>query len=195
MEQVLGVDIKLADAGAGNKKPDGSWVYPESMDRRGIVEVTSPPATSLLAEWARAKRAGQSQTEGGCIPLRLNELAEVCIEMLAQGWASENYAKLLAQPADERHLSCLRAGTRRAATTSIDCPTPTQTDRLSTSKTLTCRRASRTSGSAAGHGVRMAIYWVPRRSRWPGFKHSRAGPGCGSDRGAAPTIPKSGDRR
>jgi hypothetical protein len=26
LEQVLGVDIKLADAGAGDKKPDGSWV-------------------------------------------------------------------------------------------------------------------------------------------------------------------------
>lgn len=80
LEQVLGVDLKLADAGAGDKKPDGSWVYADGQERRGIVEVTSPPATSLMGEWARAKKAGQPQTEGGSIPLRLNELAQVCSE-------------------------------------------------------------------------------------------------------------------
>jgi hypothetical protein len=26
MEKVLGVEIKLADAGPGDKKPDGTWV-------------------------------------------------------------------------------------------------------------------------------------------------------------------------
>jgi hypothetical protein len=34
----------------------------------------------------------------------LNELAQVCTEILAEDWASENFDKLLAQPADERHL-------------------------------------------------------------------------------------------
>lgn len=104
MEQVLGIDIKLADAGAGDKKPDGWWIYPDSEERQGFVEITSPPAARLMSEWARAKRAGQSQVEGGSIPLRLNELAQVCTEMLATAWASENFEKLLAQPADERHL-------------------------------------------------------------------------------------------
>lgn len=28
MEQVLGVDIRLADAGGGSKMPDGSWDGP-----------------------------------------------------------------------------------------------------------------------------------------------------------------------
>ena len=37
-------------------------------------------------------------------PLRLNELAQVCTEMLAEDWAIENFDKLLAQSADERHL-------------------------------------------------------------------------------------------
>jgi hypothetical protein len=109
MEQVLGVEIKLADSGAGDKKPDGSWVYP-GQERQGIVEITSPPATSLMSEWARAKKAGQPQTEGGSIPLRLNELAQVCTEMLAEDWASENFDKLLAQPADERHLFLFARG-------------------------------------------------------------------------------------
>ncbi|TDC84703.1 hypothetical protein E1193_05115 [Micromonospora sp. KC606] len=104
LEHVLGVDIKLADAGAGDKKPDGSWVYGDGQERRGIVEVTSPPATSLMGEWARAKKAGHPQTEGGSIPLRLNELAQVCSEMLAEDWARENCDKLLAESADERHL-------------------------------------------------------------------------------------------
>lgn len=104
MEQVLGVSIKLADAGAGDKKPDGSWVNSNGLGRNGIVEVTSPPATQLMREWARAKRAGQAQTEEGSISLRLNELAQVCAELLAADWARENIAKLVAQPADERHL-------------------------------------------------------------------------------------------
>jgi hypothetical protein len=110
MEHVLGVEIKLADAGAGDKKPDGSWVYPDSQERNGIVEITSPPATSLMSKWARAKKAGQPQTESGSIPLRLNDLAQVCAEMLAEDWAKENLDKLLAQPADERHLFLFARG-------------------------------------------------------------------------------------
>lgn len=110
MEQVLGVDIRLADAGAGDKKPDGSWVYPDSGDRRGIVEITSPPATRLMGEWARAKKAGKPQTESGSIPLRWNELAQVCAEMLAEDWARDNLDKLLAEPADERHLFLFARG-------------------------------------------------------------------------------------
>lgn len=109
MEHVLGVDIKLADSGAGNKKPDGSWVYP-GVDRRGIVEITSPPATGLMTEWARAKKAGQPQTEGGLIPVPPNGLAQACIGMLAENWAIENFDKLLAQPADERHLFLFARG-------------------------------------------------------------------------------------
>lgn len=104
MEQVLGIDISLADAGAGDKMPDGSWIYPDSRGRKGIVEVTSPPSKSLLAEWARAKREGQPQTESGSIPTRLNQLAQVCAETLATQWACQNFEKLLSQSADERHL-------------------------------------------------------------------------------------------
>ncbi|MFC0030089.1 hypothetical protein ACFFMM_11200 [Micromonospora chaiyaphumensis] len=110
LEQVLGVDIKLADAGAGDKKPDGSWVYPDEPKRHGIVEVTSPPATHLMREWARAKKAGRLQTESGRIALRWNELAQVCAEMLAEDWARENLDKLLAHPADERHLFLFSRG-------------------------------------------------------------------------------------
>jgi hypothetical protein len=109
MEQVLDVEIKLADSDAGDKKPDGSWAYP-GQERHGIVEITSPPATSLMSEWARAKRAGQPQAEGGSIPLRMNELAQVCTEMLAENWTNENFDKLLAQPADERHLFLFARG-------------------------------------------------------------------------------------
>ncbi|MDX3002670.1 hypothetical protein PWY87_13370 [Kribbella solani] len=34
----------------------------------------------------------------------MNELAQVCTEMLAEEWARENIDKLLAQPANERQL-------------------------------------------------------------------------------------------
>lgn len=103
LEQVLGVDISLADAGAGNKKPDGAWTYSEG-DRRGIVEVTSPPDATLMKRWAQAKRDGLSQSEGGSIPARIGELHEVCTELLAADWTRDNVAKLRAEPADERHL-------------------------------------------------------------------------------------------
>ncbi|WP_420035382.1 hypothetical protein ACN2WE_26205 [Streptomyces sp. cg28] len=103
MEQVLGVDIRLADAGGGNKMPDGFWVTPDGRGR-AVVEVTSPPAKDLMARWAQAKREGRPQTESGSIPLRLNELAEVCTEMLETDWAAENIDKLRDQQADERHL-------------------------------------------------------------------------------------------
>jgi hypothetical protein len=103
MEQVLDVDIRLADADGGPKMPDGAWLNAEG-DRRGIVEITSPPATELMRKWARAKKAGKPQEETGCIPLHLNELAVFCTELLAQEWAQENVEKLRAQPADQRHL-------------------------------------------------------------------------------------------
>ena len=103
MEQVLGVDIRLADADGGDKKPDGSWVSDDGRIRCN-VEITSPPASPLMAEWARAKKEGRPQTESGSIPLRLNELADVCAELLATDWALENIEKLQAQQADERHL-------------------------------------------------------------------------------------------
>lgn len=103
MEQVLGIDIRLADAAGGDKMPDGSWVR-EDGRTRGIVEITSPPARDLLTEWARAKKEGRPQMESGSVPLRQNELADVCAELLATDWALENIEKLQAQQADERHL-------------------------------------------------------------------------------------------
>lgn len=103
MERVLGVDIRLADADGRDKMPDGSWVCNDGR-RRGIVEITSPPASDLMVKWARAKKEGKPQVEGGSIPLRLNELADVCTEMLATDWALENIGKLQDQEADERHL-------------------------------------------------------------------------------------------
>ncbi|MEC3854280.1 hypothetical protein [Paenarthrobacter ureafaciens] len=104
MENVLGVDIHLADAGAGNKKPDGAWAGVGAKGRRGIVEITSPPDKELLKKWAKAKRDGKPQSESGSISLRLNELDQVCTELLDEDWARENIAKLRAEPADERHL-------------------------------------------------------------------------------------------
>lgn len=103
LEQVLEVDIQLADAGSGDKKPDGAWHY-LGENRRGIVEVTSPPDEDLMRSWARAKRLGKPQVESGSMPVRQNELAEVCTELLAESWARGNIAKLIAAVADERHL-------------------------------------------------------------------------------------------
>lgn len=107
MEHVLGIHITLADAGGGNKMPDGTWDTPTG---RCIVEVTSPPATALMAEWARAKKDGRPQTESGSMPVRMNDLAAVCTELLGTTWAIENITKLRAQPAKERHLFLFARG-------------------------------------------------------------------------------------
>lgn len=104
MEQVLGVEINLADSGAGNKKPDGFWTCRDDKTRRGIVEITSPPATSLMRKWAVAKKEGRAQCEGGSIPVRWGELGQVCTEMLTEDWAQENIDKLLSEPAEKRHI-------------------------------------------------------------------------------------------
>lgn len=101
MEQVLDVDIRLADAGGGSKLPDGSWDTPTG---KCIVEVTTPPATALMADWARAKKEGRLQAESGCMTVRMNDLGAVCTELLGATWAIENITKLRAQPAEERHL-------------------------------------------------------------------------------------------
>lgn len=103
MEQVLGVDIRLADAGGGNKMPDGVWLINRGRDR-SIVEVTSPPAKKLMAEWADAKRKGRQQTESGTNPAFFGQLSDLCAEFLATTWARENIEKLRVRQAVERHL-------------------------------------------------------------------------------------------
>ena len=57
-----------------------------------------------MKEWAAAKREGRPQSESGSVPTRFGELAQVCTEMLATDWSRANFDKLVAQPADERHL-------------------------------------------------------------------------------------------
>ncbi|QWW19540.1 hypothetical protein I6B53_10770 [Schaalia sp. 19OD2882] len=104
MEHVLGVEIKLADAGAGDKMPDGVWVYPDDGDKRAIVEITSPPDTEYMKSCAEAKRTGEHHIESGSITLCPGGLAQALTEILSKDWATENFDKLLAQPADERHL-------------------------------------------------------------------------------------------
>lgn len=104
MENVLGVDIQLADAGAGNNKPDGSWVISDAIRYRGIVEITSPPDTKLMKQWAKDKREGRRQSEGGSIPIYWNKLDKFCTDLLSEDWALKNIAKLLNEPADERHF-------------------------------------------------------------------------------------------
>lgn len=101
MEQILGVDIKLADSASGNSMPDGAW---STADGRGIVEVTSPPAKRQMAKWAKSKRANEPLSEGGAIPARINELADLFMESFELDWAAENFKKLQAQPAEQRHL-------------------------------------------------------------------------------------------
>lgn len=104
IERVLGVDIKLADAGTGDRQPDGTWISTDGQERHGIVEITSPPASWLMHQLARAKKTGKRYIESGSFPTRSGELALVCSEMLATPWATENIDKLLSQAADERHL-------------------------------------------------------------------------------------------
>lgn len=110
IEQVLGVDVRLADAGSGDRQPDGLWTCDGDPPRVGIVEVTSPPATKLMNRWAADKRAGRPQGESGMIDSRLGDLGGLCADLLDSGWARENISKLLGQSVDERHLFLFARG-------------------------------------------------------------------------------------
>lgn len=101
MEQALGINIELADAGGGNSMPDGTW---SAADGRGIVEVTSPPAARQPAKRASSRRANEPLSESGVISARTNELAAHLMEELEQDWATENIKKLQAQSVEQRHL-------------------------------------------------------------------------------------------
>lgn len=174
MEQVLSVDIKLADAGAGNKQPDGAWDYPDGHGRRGIVEITSPPATRLMREWAAAKRQGRAQTESGSVPLRLGELAEVCAELLADDGPVRTSKSSSRNQQTNGISSCSRVAMPKV-TTSTGCPTPTTTPRVSTSMTSSSRTASRTSGSEVERGGTHKNDRVRRRSGWRDSKRGSGG--------------------
>lgn len=65
MENVLGVNIHIADAGAGNMKPDGAWIVEGAKGRRGIVESTSPPdclGDYVGNHWALRRRSVSVQS-------------------------------------------------------------------------------------------------------------------------------------
>lgn len=102
VERVLGVDISLADAGAGNSAVDGAWIYVNG--RRAVIEVTSPPDAEHMRDAARAQHAGELFVESGVVRLGPRKLSARLGELLRQEWAFENMRKLAAQDADERHL-------------------------------------------------------------------------------------------
>lgn len=108
MERIPGVNIELADAdagaGAGAKMPDDRWKRIPSEDQDCVVEVTSPPASHLTHERAHAKIYDSSHVETGSYAPRLNDISQVCAEMMHTVWAKENFCKFLAQPARERQL-------------------------------------------------------------------------------------------
>lgn len=104
LEKALGVEITLADAGGGNRMPDGRWQDPDNPAHWAIVEVTSPPDGRLMKQRAAAKRASRPISESGSVPTYIGQLAQPINEMLAEDWARDNFSKLLDQPAHERHL-------------------------------------------------------------------------------------------
>lgn len=104
IEKVLGVEIELADAGSGEKTPDGRWKYPNEPGWQAVVEVTSPPATEFVREWVQRQKDGQLHKDESEQPLYFGRLHEKLAKMLGEAWAKDNFEKLIAQPANERHL-------------------------------------------------------------------------------------------
>jgi hypothetical protein len=98
MEQVLSVEITLADAGAGNKQPDGAWVYPDGQGRRGIVEITSPPAPNrpdpVTAGRGGVTMGGERRGEWGMSSWRSvvsANVAAAAVFVLALLWVSRPF--------------------------------------------------------------------------------------------------------
>lgn len=102
--QVLDAHVKLADAGGGNKRPDGQW---EKDGRSAVLEVTSPPAQESMKEFARATRCGQQHVESGNFPAHPDGVGPALTRLLREEWALDNIDKLNAIDADERHLYLL----------------------------------------------------------------------------------------
>ena len=101
LEDVLGVRIYLADANSESGMVDGRW---ERDHRVGVVEVTGPPATEEMRNFANAERDGTRWIESGSVDAHLGSLAQHLSNELKQTWADENIRKLNRVEADERHL-------------------------------------------------------------------------------------------
>lgn len=100
VEEVLGVEVRLADAGGGDKVPDGRW---EKAALVAVIEVTSPPSTEPMRAFAEVERARKAFHETTCSPLHLGNLAEHLTELVTQTLAKD-IEKLNGAVADERHL-------------------------------------------------------------------------------------------
>lgn len=103
VESVLGVRIALADAGGGDKTPDGRW---ESGNGTAIIEVTSPPSEAEMREFAKSVQRGERYMESGTFPAHLGSLAEYLSELVAVTLTGD-VEKLNGVDADERHLFLL----------------------------------------------------------------------------------------
>lgn len=103
IENILDVDIYLADSGGGNSKPDGGWRDPDN-DFLNILEVTSPDETELMRNRFIAARDRKNYAESGVLGIDWGMLHENINEMLSEGWAVKNVEKLRMAEADRRHL-------------------------------------------------------------------------------------------
>lgn len=103
LETVLQVDIKLADARNENAMPDGQW---SDDSASSIVEVTSPPATKVMRDFATATKKGTIPFESGVVDAHINTLGDYLEELVAKTLSSD-VQKLATVEADERHLFLL----------------------------------------------------------------------------------------
>ncbi|WP_326503714.1 hypothetical protein [Rothia nasimurium] len=103
IENILDVDIYLADSGGGNSRPDGEWRDPAN-DFLNILEVTSPDETELMRNMFIAARDGKNHIESGFLGSDWGMLHENINEMLSEGWVVKNVEKLRMAKADRRHL-------------------------------------------------------------------------------------------
>lgn len=101
VEDVMGVQIYLADANGESGTVDGRW---ERNGRVGIVEVTGPPAVEEMSAFAEAERDGIRWMESGSGAVHLGTLAEHLSDELKLTWAVKNVRKLNQVEGDERHL-------------------------------------------------------------------------------------------
>lgn len=100
LEQVLGVRIEYADAGAGSSSVDGIWRYEDG--RRGAVEVTSAECADEMARRFRAQKSGGRECLSGGHDLL--DLSGQISTILQEEWVSPNLEKLASASAHENHL-------------------------------------------------------------------------------------------
>ncbi len=99
--QLLGVKVQAADSNSCDSMPDGKW---DHEGRTGVIEVTAPPDSEHMKDWATANKNGKIYVECKWPAPLMDPLQHQLQAILDDSEIQKNFTKLLNRNVDERHL-------------------------------------------------------------------------------------------